>query len=100
VNGSSVGQLGDTTVVATVNQTGTTGFNFHYTSQTNKFGGAILVMPAGQELSVNVNPLVFQVGGVTKIVVSVSDDLVVGTNPDGTPRYRSVNITYDLSTGQ
>jgi len=39
--------------------------------------------------------MVFSVDGISKLKISVSDDVVVGMNPDGTPQYRSVSILFN-----
>ncbi|MFA7255058.1 MAG: hypothetical protein WC133_03040, partial [Candidatus Omnitrophota bacterium] len=71
-------------------------FNYNIPSGSGNWGGAILTFGANGNPLPNLtnNNLTFEVSGTSKLRVSVSDDVVVGTNGDGSPRYRSVTLVF------
>ncbi|MBI3999130.1 MAG: hypothetical protein HY351_00800, partial [Candidatus Omnitrophica bacterium] len=78
-------------------------FKTHFSNQPNplkQFGGVFIYtgpiseIPEHQNRYFNANlaEIAFKVSGVSTVSVSVSDNVVIGTNPDGTPIYRTVRL--------
>ncbi|HNX69468.1 MAG TPA: hypothetical protein PKI45_08285, partial [Candidatus Omnitrophota bacterium] len=92
---------GTDTIVGDLNKsTGQFSFTYSIPAKSGNWGGGILVFSKVDANNVPVRPdltsndLVFQVSGTSKIRVSVSDALQIGTNADGTPVYRSVTLVF------
>ncbi|HOW59691.1 MAG TPA: hypothetical protein PLO78_08225, partial [Candidatus Omnitrophota bacterium] len=71
-------------------------FDYNIRPNTGDFGGVILTFGANGKPMPNLTSsnLVFDVSGTTSLKVSVSDNIVTGTNPNGSNQYRSVTLLF------